>query len=123
MISPLEYSRDFLLYVVASLETIGMVLVQEDEELQEHVIYYLSRNLIDVEIHYSHVDKLSLAIVHAVQWLRHYILLHQTLVDMAHVNPFQFVLTRRMIGLKYNKWIVILQNSILSLFRQNRRSL
>ena len=42
VISPPDYSRDFLLYVAASLETIGMVLVQEDEELQEHVIYYLS---------------------------------------------------------------------------------
>ena len=87
---------------------IGMVLVQEDEELQEHVIYYLSQNLVDVEIRYSHVEKLALATVHAVQWLRHYILLRQTLV-VAHVNPFQFVLTRRMIGGKYNKWIVILQ--------------
>ena len=28
---------------------------------------------------------------------------------VAHVNPFQLVLTRRMIGGKYNKWIVILQ--------------
>ena len=28
---------------------------------------------------------------------------------MSHVNPFQFVLTRRMIGGNYNKWIVILQ--------------
>ena len=28
---------------------------------------------------------------------------------IAHVNPFQFVLTRRMIEGKYNKWIVILQ--------------
>ena len=28
---------------------------------------------------------------------------------VAHVNPFQFVLTRRMIRGKYNKWIVILQ--------------
>ena len=87
---------------------IGMVLVQEDEELQEHVIYYLSRNLIDVEIHYSHVEKLALATVHAVQRLRHYILLRQTLV-VAHVNPFQFILTWRMIEGKYNKWIVILQ--------------
>ena len=42
VISPLDYSHDFLLYVAASLEMIGMVLVQEDEELQEHVIYYLS---------------------------------------------------------------------------------
>ena len=28
---------------------------------------------------------------------------------VSHINPFQFVLTRRMIGGKYNKWIVILQ--------------
>ena len=72
---PLDYSREFLIYVVTSMEMIGMVLVQEDEELQEHVIYYLSRNIIDAEIHYSHVEKLALATVHAVQRLRHYILL------------------------------------------------
>ena len=86
MISPSDYSRDFLLYVAASLEMIGMVLVQEDEEIQEHVIYYLSQNLIDAEIRYSHVEKLALATVHAVQQLRHYILLCQTLV-VAHFNP------------------------------------
>ena len=71
---------------------IGMVLVQEDEELQEHAIYYLSRNLIDIEIHYSHVEKLAFVTGHAVQRLRHYILLRQTSV-VAHVNPFQFILT------------------------------
>ena len=54
------------------------------------------------------MEKLALATVHAVQRFRHYILLRQTLV-VAHVNPFQFVLIRRMIGGKYNKWIVILQ--------------
>jgi hypothetical protein len=37
-----DYSRDYLLYIAASEETIGMVLVQEDDELREHVIYYLS---------------------------------------------------------------------------------
>ena len=61
-----------------------------------------------MEIHYSHVEKIALATVHAVQRLRHYIILHQTLV-VSHVNPFQFVLTRRMIWGKYNKGIVILQ--------------
>ena len=69
------------------MEKVGMVLVQEDEEIREHFIYYLIQNLIDVEIHYSHVDKLALATVHVVQRLRHYILLHQTLV-VDHVNPF-----------------------------------
>ena len=108
MLIPPDYSRDFLIYVATSMETIGMVLVQEDEELHEHVIYYLSQNLIDAELHYSHVEKLSLATVHAVHLLRHHILFRQTLV-VSHINPFQFVLTRRMIGGKYNKWIVILQ--------------
>ena len=68
----------------------------------------MNRNLIDAEICYSHVEKLTLATVHVIQRLRHYILLRQTLV-VSHVNPFQFVLTRRMIGGKYNKWIFILQ--------------
>ena len=86
-----------------------MVLVQEDEKIHEHVRYYLSRNLIDVELRYSHVEKISLAIVHAVQHLKHYILLRQNLV-IAHINPFQFFLIIRMIGGKYNKWIVILQD-------------
>ena len=118
VIIPPEYNRDFLLYVAASMEMIGMVLVQEDEELQEHVIYYLSQNLIDGEIYYSHVEKLSLATVHAVQILRHYILLLQTLV-VSHVNPFQFILTHRMIGGKYNKWIVILQEFDLEFVSAN----
>ena len=42
VLSPLDYSRDFFIYVATSQETVGMVLVQEDEELHEHVIYYLS---------------------------------------------------------------------------------
>jgi hypothetical protein len=103
-----DYSRDHLLFIAASKETIGMVLVQEDDELHENVIYYLSQNLVGLERNYSHVEKLALVNVHAVQHLRHYILLCKTFV-VANVNPFQYVLTRRIMGRKYNKWIVILQ--------------
>ena len=78
VLSPLDYSHDLFIYVAASQETVGMVLVQEDEELHENVIYYLSQNLIDAELRYTHVEKLALATIHAVQRLRDYILLHQT---------------------------------------------
>ena len=54
------------------------------------------------------MEKLALATVHVVQHLRQYILLLQTLA-VAHINPFQLILTRRMIVGKYNKWIVVLQ--------------
>jgi hypothetical protein len=82
------YNRDYLLCVATSEETIGMVLVQYDDELREHVIYYLSRNLVGPELKYSHIEKIFLVVVHAVQRLRHYIFLCKTIV-VANVNPFQ----------------------------------
>eukprot|EP00253_Pinus_taeda_P005158 PITA_05158 len=82
LLSPLDYGRDFLLYLVVVESTI--------------------------------VEKLALAAVHAVQRLHHYILLRKNFV-LAAVNPFQFVLSRRVIGGKYNRWIVILQEFDLDL--------
>ena len=38
MLQPPDYTRDYSLYVVASLSTIGMVLVHTDEHDHEHVI-------------------------------------------------------------------------------------
>ena len=73
----------------------------------EHVIYYLSRVLAGPELRYSHVEKLALAAVYAIQRLRHYILLRTTTV-VADVNPFQYVLSRQIVGGQFNKWIVIL---------------
>jgi hypothetical protein len=80
LLSPPDYSRDFLLYIVAVESTVNMVLVQEDDSSQEHVIYYLSHGLIGPELNYSHVEKLALEVVHVVQRLRHYILLRKTIV-------------------------------------------
>ena len=70
--------------------TIGVVLVQEDDSLQEHVVYYLSHSLAGPELRYSHVEKLALAVVCAIQRLHHYILLWTAMV-VADVNPFQYV--------------------------------
>ena len=63
VLQPLDYTKDYSLYVVASLSTIGMVLVQIDKHDLEHVIYYVSKSLLDSETRYSHVEKLSLAMV------------------------------------------------------------
>ena len=66
LLSPHDYSRDFLLYLATAESTIGMVLVQEDDALAEHVIYYLSRGLVGPELRYTQIEKLALAAVHAV---------------------------------------------------------
>jgi hypothetical protein len=50
LLKSLDYNRDYLLYISASTEMIGMVIVQEDDELHEHVIYYISQNLVGREL-------------------------------------------------------------------------
>jgi hypothetical protein len=96
-LKPPDYSRDYLLYIATFEGTIGMVLVQEDDELREHIVYCLSQNLVGHELKYSHVEKLALVVIHAVQRLRNYILLCKTTM-VVDVNPFQYVLTRCIIG-------------------------
>jgi hypothetical protein len=108
LLFPPDYSRDYFLYLAASEYTIGMVLIQEDDAHDEHVIYYLSRSLTSTEIKYQHVEKLALTAVQAVQCFRHYILARKTIV-ISHCNPMQHILTRQLLGGKYSKWIVIFQ--------------
>ena len=38
VLQPPDYTKDYSLYVAASLSTIGVVLVQTDEHNQEHMI-------------------------------------------------------------------------------------
>ena len=80
MIHPLDYSKYFLLYIAESTTTITVVLVQENPDGQEHMIYYASKNLMDSKTGYSRVEKLALAMVIAIHKFCHYILLRTTTV-------------------------------------------
>jgi hypothetical protein len=105
--TPLDYGRDYFPYLAASDSTISMVLVQEDDSHDEHVIYYLSRSLTTTEAKYLHVEKLALEAIQVVQRFCHYILLRKTTV-ISDCNPMQHILTHELLGGKYSKWIVIL---------------
>jgi hypothetical protein len=123
LLFPPDYSRDYFLYLAASDYTIAMVLVQEDDSHDEHVIYYLSQSLTPTETKYLHVEKLALAAVQAVQRFRHYILSRKTTV-ISNCNPMQHILTRQLLGGKYSKWIVILQEFDLEFERaKSKKSL
>jgi hypothetical protein len=66
LLFPPDYSQDYFLYLVASDFTIAMVLVQDDDSHDEHVIYYFSWSLMTTETKYLHVEKLALAAVQVV---------------------------------------------------------
>ena len=86
---PPNYQNDYFLYIVTTETTISMVLVQV-EDVIEHLIYYLSRNLNDTEVKYSYVENLALEAI-------------------SYCNPMTYILSRQLLGGEYSKWIVILQ--------------
>lgn len=47
LLHPPDYHREYSLYLATTDSTIGMVLVQDNDDGFEHVIYYLSCNLIN----------------------------------------------------------------------------
>jgi len=67
-----------------------MVLVQEDNGI-EYLMYYLSCNLNDTKRKYSHVEKLALVAVQAVQRFRLYILFYKTTI-LSDYNPMTYIL-------------------------------
>jgi hypothetical protein len=87
LLFPPDYSQDYFLYLASSDHTIAMVLFQEDDSHNEHVIYYLSQSLMTTEIKCMLVEKLALVVIQIVYHFRHYILLHKTTI-IYDCNPF-----------------------------------
>ena len=58
-----DYQCDYFPYLAATISTIAMVLFQEDDIGIENPIYYMSWNLNNTKIRYTHVEKLDLAVV------------------------------------------------------------
>ena len=52
LLSPLDYTKDSLLYLDAFDFIVGIFLVQYDYNLQENIIYYLSYALITMGLKY-----------------------------------------------------------------------
>jgi hypothetical protein len=84
------------------------MLFQDDDEQNEHGIYYLSKGLVGVELHYAYVEKLALVDVFVVQHFRHYILM-QTTTFISYAKPMKYILSPHTLRRIYSKWIAILQ--------------
>ena len=93
LVSPPDYDRNYILYLLASVVSVAGVLVQLGDDGSEHVIYYIHKNLSGPPLKYNHDENLALEVVLAVQKLRHYILLWTTKV-ITDSNPMQYFLRR-----------------------------
>jgi hypothetical protein len=108
LISPPDYNRKYILYILASTVSVAGVLIQLGDDDREHVIYYISKNLSGIPLKYNHENKMSLVVFLAVQKLCHYIFLQTTKV-VADSNSMHYFLSHWKINGKFARWIVILQ--------------
>ncbi|KAI0494874.1 hypothetical protein KFK09_025020 [Dendrobium nobile] len=99
--------KPLILYTTALDESLGALLAQENEEGKENALYYLSRRLIPAELKYPAMEKQCLALIFAVQKLRHYMLSHKISL-ISRVNPLQYLMTRPTLSGRLARWSMIL---------------
>ena len=67
------------LYLVATKETIALVLIRE-EEIEQYLVYYISKALQGAETRYPQIKKLAFTLFMSVKKLRQYFEAHQMIV-------------------------------------------
>ena len=77
IVQALIHKKPLLLYLATNLYAIGALIAQEDGGGIEQPMYYISRALKDAETRYLKAEKACLAIVYALQRLRHYFLAYK----------------------------------------------
>src|SRR4051812_26872835 len=105
---PPAMGKSFFLYVRAMKHSLGALLAQKSDEGHEQAIYYLSRTMVGTEHRYNPVEKECLALVFAVQKMRHY-LTGQTINVVLRVNPLRLLMTKpSALNGRLTKWAMLL---------------
>jgi len=106
LLIPTQQRKPFRLYLSTDGMVIGSALIQEFEG-KEHVIYYLSRRLIDAETRYSVIEKLSLCLYFSCIKLRHYLLSAECTV-ICKDDVVRYMLSMPIMSGRIGKWILAL---------------
>ena len=99
--------KPLILYISATVASLGALLTQSDETGKEHAIYYLSQTLVSYEMNYTSIEKACLALVFASQKLWHYMLAH-TVHLVPKFDPLKYLLSKAVLTDRLTKWMMIL---------------
>ena len=107
--------RPLKLYILAAKESIGCLLVQNNAEGHEQVVYYLSRILNSAATRYTPIEKLCLALYFSCMKLRHYMIKSQVYV-VSQTDLIKYMLSRPLITGRFEKWSLALSEFTLVYF-------
>ncbi|KAL0446356.1 UNVERIFIED_CONTAM: hypothetical protein Slati_1763500 [Sesamum latifolium] len=107
LIAPV-HGRPLIHYVAAQERSVGILLAQKNDEGKENSLYYLSRTMTPNKLKYSPIEKLCLALIFAIQKLKHYFQSHSIhLVSKA--NHLKYVMTKPVLSDRLARWYLQLQ--------------
>ncbi|KAG9453935.1 hypothetical protein H6P81_006839 [Aristolochia fimbriata] len=106
LIAPIV-DKPLLLYIAAQEKSVGALLAQCDEDNKERSLYYLSRTLVGAEFNYTPIEKSCLALIFAVQKLRHFLLAHSTNL-ISRADPLKYIMSRPILSGRLAKWALLL---------------
>ncbi|KAJ8636224.1 hypothetical protein MRB53_010491 [Persea americana] len=100
--------KPFILYTRAIEHSLEALLAQENDEGKEVALYHLSCKLVGVEHRYSLVEKECMAVMFAVQKLRHY-LMSNTIYLISRINLLKVLVTKAgSHNARLAKWSILL---------------
>ena len=107
LMAPIQ-GRPLILYVAAQEGSLGVLLAQENDNGKEGALYYLSRTLTGAELNYSPIEKICLALIFALQKLRHYLLAHSVRL-ISRADPLKYIMSKPVLTGRLAKWALMLQ--------------
>ena len=100
-LSKLVAKDKFFPYLAVSESAVSSVLVREDNKVQ-HLVYYVSKRLLDAELRYPDMEKLAYALVISFRKLRPYFQAHT--VEVLTRYPLRQVLQKPKASGHLLKW-------------------
>ena len=101
-----EMDEVLFAYIAVDFHAVSLVLIRIDSGIQRP-IYYVSKSLYEVEVHYLPLEKAILVVVHSTRKLPHYFQV-QTVVILTQL-PFRAILRSADYMRRIIKWGTVLE--------------
>ena len=105
---PPKIGKPILLYISIIRDVVGSMLVQEGDDKNERVVYYLSRRFHDYETRYTPIENSCFALVWVVQKIRHIILPFQIWI-VAGLDLLKYLFKKPALSGRSLRWLILLE--------------
>jgi hypothetical protein len=107
LVSP-DFSKDFIIFSFASDDIVAGVLLQKNDQGNEHPIAFMSKMLRDAELNYTSMEKQAYALVKSLKHFRTYVGYSRIIAFVPHSTVKDILPQQDCLGTR-GKWVSKIQ--------------